>query len=115
MKNAKHQQFQWITAKSLLSATELSEELSVKNRNYRWKTHPARIPVNNRENFQYPIRGYRIIQELSAKNHECRWKSHPARVPVNNRENFEYPIRGYRIIKELSAKNRECRCKNDGT
>ena len=57
-----------IIAKSLLSATELSEELSTKNRKYRWKTHPARVPVNNRENFDYPIRGYRIIKELSAKN-----------------------------------------------
>ena len=27
-----------------------------------------RVPENNRENLEYAIRGYRIIQELSAEN-----------------------------------------------
>ena len=50
------------------------------SKNYPWKTASAdeklmtpKGPENNRENLEYPIRGYRIIQELSAKNVNAPW------------------------------------------
>ena len=34
-----------------------------------------RVPVNNREDLEYPVHDYRITKKLSAKNREYRWKT----------------------------------------